>query len=195
MNKSKDFEVHDSSYIDSDVCIGKGTIIWHFCHVMSGANIGDNCSLGQNVFIGRLVKIGSNTRIQNNVSVFEGVEIESNVFLGPSCVFTNDLNPRSGVNREPVSTLVKTGASIGANATIVCGNDIGRYAFIGAGSVVTNDIPDHALVVGNPSRIVGWVCHCGRKLLNNNQTIPTDLKCDYCSRSYRYSDRVITFID
>ncbi len=146
--------------------IGEGTKIWHFCHVMQDAQIGKDCILGQNVFVGKGVRIGNGVKIQNNVSLYEGVTLEDDVFCGPSCVLTNVLTPRSHVSRknEFARTLVKKGATIGANATIVCGNTIGRYAFIGAGAVVTRGIPDHALVLGMPARIKGWMCACGEKL-------------------------------
>lgn len=152
--------VHESSYIDENVFIGEGTKIWHFCHLQSGASIGEKCSLGQNVNISGNVKIGNCVKIQNNVSVYEGVTIEDNVFLGPSCVFTNDLTPRSEYpkGRENyLPTVVKEGASIGANATIICGHTIGKYAMIAAGSVVTKDIPDFSLVMGVPARVCGKV--------------------------------------
>lgn len=164
--KNVDFFVHDSSYVDKPISIGKGTKIWHFSHVMPNAIIGNNCNIGQNVVISPNVKLGNNVKIQNNVSIYTGVVCEDDVFLGPSMVFTNVINPRSGVNRrdEYLNTLVKKGASIGANATIVCGNNIGRYAFIGAGSVVTKEIPDYALVVGNPSKQIGWMSEYGERL-------------------------------
>ena len=158
--------VHESAYVDEGAVIGEGSKVWHFCHVMPGAVIGRDCSLGQNVVVMGGTRIGDNVKIQNNVSIYEGVELEDDVFCGPSMVFTNVVNPRSHVPRkhEYRKTLVKRGASIGANATIVCGHTIGRYAFIGAGTVVTKDVPDHALVVGNPGRIAGWVWECGVKL-------------------------------
>lgn len=155
-----EYFVHESSYVDEDVAIGEGTKIWHFCHIQSGAKIGKNCSFGQNVNIANNVVIGDECRVQNNVSIYEGVELEDHVFCGPSCVFTNDLTPRveypkgrAGYKR----TLVKEGASIGANATIVCGHTIGRYAMVAAGAVVTKDVPDYALVAGVPARIIGRV--------------------------------------
>ena len=149
-----DYYVHESSYIDDNVQIGEGTKIWHFCHVQSGAKIGKNCNIGQNVYIGSNVIIGNNVKIQNNVSVYEGVTIEDNVFLGPSCVFTNDLTPRAKYPKGHtnfVKTLVKNGASIGANATIICGNVIGEKAMVGAGAVVTHDVKDNMIVIGNPA--------------------------------------------
>ena len=155
-----DFFVHESSYNDNSVEIGENTKIWHFCHIQSGAKIGKNCSLGQNVNISNNVIIGNDVKIQNNVSVYEGVEIEDGVFCGPSCVFTNDLTPRARYPKGHENykhTLIKEGASIGANATIICGNTVGRYAMIAAGAVVTKDIPDYALAVGVPAQVVGTV--------------------------------------
>ncbi len=157
---------HKTAVIDEGAVIGNGTRIWHFTHVMSGAVIGTDCTIGQNVFIGANVKLGNNVKVQNNVSVYEGVTCEDEVFLGPSMVFTNVINPRSAVSRknEYKATLVKKGATIGANATIICGTTIGEYAFIGAGAVVTKSVPAYALVVGNPSRQTGWVSEYGHKL-------------------------------
>lgn len=160
----KEYFIHESSYIDEDVEIGKGTKIWHFCHIQSGARIGKNCSLGQNVNVSNNVRIGNNVKIQNNVSVYEGVELEDGVFCGPSCVFTNDLTPRAEFPKgraEYKKTLVKHGASIGANATIICGNTIGEYAMVAAGAVVTKDVPDYTLVAGVPAKII-------RKIFVNN---------------------------
>tara|TARA_B110000008_G_scaffold243429_1_gene252485 strand:- start:494 stop:1078 length:585 start_codon:yes stop_codon:yes gene_type:complete len=169
--ENKDFFVHDSSYVDKPTSIGKGTKIWHFSHVMPNAIIGNKCNIGQNVVISPNVRLGNNVKIQNNVSVYTGVVCEDDVFLGPSMVFTNVINPRSSFNRrdEYLNTLVKKGASIGANATIVCGNNIGRYAFIGAGCVVTKEIPDYALVVGNPSKQIGWMSEYGERLDFNTE--------------------------
>lgn len=174
------YYIHSSSFIDDNVSVGSNTKIWHFCHIQSGAIIGKNCILGQNVNISNNVKIGNGVKIQNNVSVYEGVELEDYVFLGPSCVFTNDLTPRAKYPKATVNykhTLVRTGASIGANATIVCGNTIGKWALIGAGAVVTSDVPDYALILGVPAKQSGWVCECG-------QVLDKNLKCS-CGRSYR----------
>ncbi|SFE00023.1 acyltransferase [Thermophagus xiamenensis] len=159
-------QIHPSAVVDDRCEIGPGTRIWHFCHIMSGCRIGANCNIGQNVVIAPDVVIGNNVKIQNNVSVYSGVICEDDVFLGPSCVFTNVSNPRSAVPRrgQYEKTLVKKGATIGANATIVCGHTIGRYAFIGAGAVVTKDIPDYALVVGNPAKQIGWMSEYGHRL-------------------------------
>lgn len=162
----KPYEAHPTSLIDDGASIGDGTKIWHFSHVCKGAHIGKNCVLGQNVYIGPNVSIGNNVKIQNNVSVYEDVVLEDDVFCGPSAVFTNVMNPRSHISRknEFKKTLVKKGATIGANATVVCGVTIGEYAFIGAGAVVTKDVLSHALVHGNPARLQGWMCQCGEKL-------------------------------
>jgi UDP-2-acetamido-3-amino-2,3-dideoxy-glucuronate N-acetyltransferase len=158
--------VHESAYVDDGATIGAGTKVWHFCHVLGGAVIGDRCSLGQNVVVMNGTRIGTNVKIQNNVSIYEGVELEDDVFCGPSMVFTNVMNPRSHVSRknEYRRTLVKRGASIGANATIVCGTTLGEYAFVGAGAVVSKDVPAYALMVGVPARRVGWMCQCGERL-------------------------------
>jgi len=161
-----DYFVHESSYVDDGAVIGAGTKIWHFSHVMGGAVIGARCNLGQNVVVMPGTRLGDNVKVQNNVSIYEGVELENDVFCGPSCVFTNVLNPRSHVSRkhEYQRTLVKRGGSIGANATIVCGVTLGEYAFIGAGAVVTADVPSYGLMVGVPARRVGWMCQCGERL-------------------------------
>jgi UDP-2-acetamido-3-amino-2,3-dideoxy-glucuronate N-acetyltransferase len=162
----KECFVHKSSYIDKGVKIGKGTKVWHFSHILKGSQIGSDCIIGQNVMIGPDVKVGNRCKIQNNVSIYSGVTLEDSVFCGPSCVFTNVINPRSAIKRmdEKRPTMVKRGATIGANATIVCGVTLGEYCFVGAGAVVTKDVPAHALVYGNPARQKGWVCKCGEKL-------------------------------
>jgi UDP-2-acetamido-3-amino-2,3-dideoxy-glucuronate N-acetyltransferase len=178
----KDYFVHKSSYIDKMVKIGNGTKIWHFSHILTGSQIGRGCVIGQNVMIGPDVKIGNRCKIQNNVSIYSGVTLEDDVFCGPSCVFTNVINPRSAISRmsEKKATLVKKGASIGANATILCGITLGEYCFIGAGAVVTRDVPDQALVYNNPARIKGWVCKCGVKLsVKNFKRI-----CNICGTKY-----------
>jgi len=175
--------VHESSYVDPGASIGLGTRIWHFCHVMPGAVIGERCTLGQNVVVMSGVRIGDEVKIQNNVSVYEGVTLEDHVFCGPSCVFTNVINPRSEVSRrdEFQPTLVRRGATIGANATIVCGATIGEYAFIGAGAVVRGEVPPYALMVGVPARRIGWTCRCGNRLeIQGGGAI-----CPTCRRAYR----------
>lgn len=180
----KEYFVHESSYVDEPAVIGEGTKIWHFSHVLPGCEIGSKCNIGQNVVIGPHVRIGNRAKIQNNVSVYEGVELEDEVFCGPSMVFTNVFTPRSGTPRNTsadyLRTLVKKGASIGANATIVCGNTIGEYAFVGAGSVVTKDVPAYAVVYGNPARIRGYACECGAKLSFTNE----HASCAECGRSF-----------
>lgn len=170
--------VHPTAIVDDGVCIGSGTKIWHWTHISSGAHIGDNCSFGQNVYIGNDVIIGNNVRVQNNVSIYTCVVLEDDVFCGPSMVFTNDLNPRAHISKKEEwrATVVKKGASIGANATIVCGNTIFEYAFIGAGCVVTKDVPAHALMIGNPARKIGWVCQCGQRCLPQDD-VGTCLRC------------------
>jgi UDP-2-acetamido-3-amino-2,3-dideoxy-glucuronate N-acetyltransferase len=179
------FFAHESSYIDDGAKIGNGTKIWHFSHVMPGAVIGERCNLGQNVVVMPGTRIGNNVKIQNNVSIYEGVELEDDVFCGPSCVFTNVMNPRSHVSRknEYRRTLVKRGGSIGANATIVCGVTLGEYAFIGAGAVVTADVPAYGLMVGVPARRVGWMCQCGERLHPNVGRAV----CGACGASYEES--------
>jgi UDP-2-acetamido-3-amino-2,3-dideoxy-glucuronate N-acetyltransferase len=180
-----DVFVHESSYVDEGSVVGDGTKIWHFSHIMSGARIGRRCNIGQNVVISPGVVIGDNVKIQNNVSVYTGVILEDDVFCGPSMVFTNVVNPRSQVPRkdEYRETLVRKGASLGANCTIVCGYSIGRFAFIGAGAVVTRNVPDHALLVGNPGRIAGWMCECGVKLASG-VVPPAQAVCSACGSRY-----------
>lgn len=173
--------IHPTAIVDEGASLGEGTRVWHWVHISAGASIGKDCSLGQNVYVGNKVVIGDNVKIQNNVSIYDNVTLEDDVFCGPSMVFTNVINPRSHVSRkhEYKSTLVRRGASIGANATIVCGNVIGRYAFVGAGSVVTKDIPDYALVVGSPARRLGWMCQCGERLIGLGE-----VKCVACGFEY-----------
>ncbi len=186
--------VHESSYVDDGATIGADTKIWHFCHVMGGAVIGERCSLGQNVVVMGGTRIGNGVKIQNNVSVYEGVEIEDDVFCGPSMVFTNVLNPRSHVPRkhEYRRTLVRRGASIGANVTIVCGVTLGAYCFIGAGAVVTKDVPSYALMAGVPARRAGWMCECGVRLDEGLM----ELTCPACERRYvRRGEKVEPFVD
>ena len=175
----KDWFVHESAYLDTGVEIGENTKIWHFSHILSGSCIGKNCNIGQNVVIGPDVIIGNGCKIQNNVSIYKGVTLEDHVFCGPSMVFTNVYNPRSEISKmdEMRQTIVKRGATIGANATIICGNTIGNYAFIGAGAVITTDVPDYALMVGNPARQIGWSCRCGERLSEQ-------LECLSCGRKF-----------
>jgi len=186
--------VHESSYIDEPCVIGDGTRIWHFSHIMKDCVIGKDCNIGQNVVISPQCVVGNNVKIQNNVSIYTGVILEDDVFCGPSAVFTNVTNPRSHVPRkdEYKTTLVRKGASIGANATIVCGSTLGRYCFIGAGSVVTRDVPDYALCYGNPARIHGWMCSCGAKLAAGvADNGPVSIDCASCGLHYmRTGNRV-----
>ncbi len=191
--RASDYFAHPSAFVDDGSTIGDGTKIWHFSHIMSGARVGRRCNIGQNVVISPEVVIGDNVKIQNNVSVYTGVVLEDDVFCGPSMVFTNVVNPRSHVSRrdEYRQTRVGRGATLGANSTVVCGHAIGRYAFIGAGAVVTRDVPDYALVVGNPARLVGWMCECGVKLSAAHVTGPV-LRCDACGASYAASDGRVT---
>ena len=185
MNGKTDYFVHESSYVDKGAEVGKDTKIWHFSHVMAGARVGEGCSIGQNVNIASGAIVGDRVKIQNNVSVYDGVKLEDYVFCGPAMVFTNVYNPRSEISRkdEYRKTLVKKGATIGANATVVCGITIGSYAFIGAGSVVTKDVPDFALVYGNPAAPRGWMCRCGVKLLfRGGKAI-----CSVCGEEYEKS--------
>lgn len=189
METSKVF-IHESAVVDGNVHVGDGTKIWHFSHIQSGAEIGKNCSLGQNVNVGNHVKIGNYVKIQNNVSVYEGVELEDYVFCGPSMVFTNILNPRSEFpqkgGKNYLKTLVKRGSTLGANCTVVCGITIGSYAFVGAGAVVTRDVPDYGMIVGVPGKLEGWMCRCGTKLgLSNNPERDEKATCTKCGRKYR----------
>jgi len=179
-------QIHESAYVDSPCEIGEGTRIWHFVHVMAGSRIGRRCNLGQNVVVMSGVEIGDNVKLQNNVSVYEGVTLESDVFCGPSMVFTNVFNPRSEIPRrdEYRPTRVRRGATLGANCTVVCGVEIGPYAFVGAGAVVTRDVPGYALVVGTPARRVGWVCRCGARLPEGG----SPLRCSACHNEYALED-------
>ena len=187
--RDDDYFVHESSVVDAGAEIGRGTKIWHFSHILGNSTVGKDCNIGQNVVIGPNATVGDRCKIQNNVSVYPGVTLEDDVFCGPSMVFTNVVNPRSHVSRkhEFRKTLVKKGATIGANATVICGNELGRYSFIGAGAVVTRDVPDHALVVGNPARQVGWMCECGEKLGD-------DLSCPCAKRRYRETSKGLKVI-
>ncbi|HEX9727466.1 MAG TPA: acyltransferase [Gemmatimonadales bacterium] len=188
-----DYFVHPSSYVDDGAEVGAGTKIWHFSHVMPGAIIGQRCNLGQNVVVMGGTRIGNNVKIQNNVSVYEGVELEDDVFCGPSCVFTNVVNPRSHVSRkhEYRRTLVKHGTSIGANATIVCGVTLGEFAFVGAGAVVTSDVPAYGLMLGVPARRVGWMCQCGERL----RLSASHGACDACGTRYQEANGLLDQID
>jgi len=178
----KNYYAHETTCIDDGCTIGQGTKIWHFSHIMTGSKIGERCNIGQNVVISPGVTIGNGVKIQNNVSLYTGVIVEDDVFFGPSCVFTNVINPRAFIERKDEfrQTTVKKGSSIGANATIVCGNDIGRYALIGAGAVVTKDVPDYALVIGTPARVIGFVCQCAERLGFSGETA----LCASCGKKY-----------
>lgn len=188
-----DYFAHETAVIDPGCRIGEGTRIWHFSHIMPGCVIGANCNIGQNVVVSPQVIVGDNVKIQNNVSVYTGVICESDVFLGPSCVFTNVLNPRSAINRkdEYKQTLVRRGASVGANATIVCGHMIGLYAMVGAGAVITADVPDYALVVGNPARQIGWVSEYGHRLTFDKNGLAT---CPESKDVYQLLDGIVSRI-
>lgn len=189
MESNKEFFVHESSYVDENVTIGKGTKIWHFCHIQKGSSLGENCSLGQNVNVANNVKIGNGVRLQNNVSVYEGVELEDNVFCGPSCVFTNVLTPRAHFPVHGIydKTLIKEGASLGANSTVVCGHTVGKSAMIAAGAVVTKNVKDYALMAGVPAKQIGWVCECGARLKEG-------YICKSCGREYKETDGILTKI-
>jgi UDP-2-acetamido-3-amino-2,3-dideoxy-glucuronate N-acetyltransferase len=186
-NPKPSYFVHESAFIDEDVEIGAGTTVWHLSHIMKNSRLGEKCRIGQNVVIGPSVTIGNGVKVQNNVSVYEGVTLEDDVFCGPSMVFTNVYNPRSEIRRmdELRPTIVRRGATLGANCTIVCGVTIGEYAFVGAGAVVIRDVPDFALVVGNPARIIGWMCACGNRIEHNGNDAAG--KCIACHRTYRIS--------
>ncbi|MEN8835651.1 MAG: acyltransferase [Polaribacter sp.] len=186
-----DYFAHQTAFIDDNCIIGKGTKIWHFSHIMSGCEIGENCNLGQNIVVSPNVILGSNVKVQNNVSIYTGVVCEDDVFLGPSMVFTNIINPRSAINRKNnyLKTIVKKGASIGANATIICGNTIGEYAFIGAGAVVTKEVLPFALVVGNPSKQIGWVSEYGHTLQFNKEGLAT---CKESKVEYQLKNNKVT---
>lgn len=188
----KKYFVHPTAIVDEGAELGQGTQIWHFSHVMSGAKIGEHCIIGQNVFIGKGALLGNNIKVQNNVSVYDAVILEDDVFCGPSMVFTNVFNPRSFISRKKEfrKTLVKKGATVGANATVVCGNTIGQYAFIGAGSVVTRDVPDYALVYGNPGRAKGWVCRCAEEIVFQS----SEATCKACGKRYRKDSYGVSLI-
>lgn len=190
---NKDFFAHETAVIDEGSLIGKGTHIWHFSHVMSGCRIGENCNLGQNVVVSPDVVLGNNVKVQNNVSLYTGVICEDDVFLGPSMVFTNVTNPRSAINRrgQYTATLVKKGATIGANATVICGHNIGEYALIGAGAVITKDVAPYALVVGNPSRQIGWVSEYGHRLSFDNDGLAV---CPESGQNYRLANGKVSRI-
>ncbi|HQE66778.1 MAG: N-acetyltransferase [Syntrophorhabdus sp.] len=201
MRNNNNYFVHKSSYVDDNVEIGSGTKIWHFCHILTNARIGENCIIGQNVCIERDVIVGNRCKIQNNVSIYTGVTLEDEVFCGPSCVFTNVYNPRAFIERKAEfrPTLVKRGATIGANATIVCGVIIGRYSLVGAGAVVKSDVPDYAIVAGVPARQTGWTCKCGTTLNFNRRTPATgnmasETVCSYCGNKYFVEDNLLKVI-
>ena len=179
----KGYFIHPTAVVDEPAKIGDRTQIWHFSHIMSGAKVGENCIIGQNVFIGSGALLGDNIKVQNNVSIYDGVVLEDGVFCGPSMVFTNVFNPRSFISRKKEfrKTLVRKGATIGANVTVVCGYTIGQYAFIGAGAVVTKDVPDYALVYGNPGRVKGWICQCASEVLFRTGKA----KCEACGKQYK----------
>ena len=197
MEQEKDYFVHESSYIDQPCQIGSGTKIWHFSHIMKNCRIGKRCNIGQNVVISPDVVIDDNVKIQNNVSVYTGVVLEEDVFCGPSMVFTNVINPRSHVVRkdEYKQTLVRKGASLGANSTVVCGVTIGRFAFVGAGSVVTRDVPDYALVYGNPARLRGWMCACGIAVEFAREGREERAQCRACGSQYVKNEMQVSNVE
>jgi len=195
MSNEKKYFAHESSYVDEPCSIGKDTRIWHFSHVMKDSVIGERCNIGQNVVISPGCVIGNDVKIQNNVSIYTGVILEDDVFCGPSMVFTNVMNPRSHIERkdEYKQTLIKKGATIGANSTIVCGTTLGSYAFVGAGAVVTKDIPNYATVYGNPARVHGWTCNCGVKLtLTSSEDSHEETQCTSCGKKYVKSELIVT---
>ena len=193
----QEFFAHETAVIDEGADIGRGTKIWHFSHIMANCVIGENSNIGQNVVISPGCRVGRNCKIQNNVSIYTGVVLEDDVFCGPSMVFTNVINPRSHVVRkdEYQETRVHRGASIGANATVICGITLGAYSFIGAGAVVTRDVPDYGLVIGNPGRLRGYVCYCGNKLNFSTDTVFQAAICDNCSKRYEKRDTLITEVE
>lgn len=189
----KDYQADATSLVSADAQIGKGTRIWQFCNIMGGSVIGENCNIGQNVFVEKGVRLGNHVKVKNNVALYQGVVCEDDVFLGPNCVFTNVINPRSFIERkhEFQETVVRKGATVGANATILCGNTIGRYAMIGAGAVVTRDVGDYQLVIGNPARAAGYVCKCGCKLQETEEK--GEWRCPACGGRYQMTaDGVMT---
>lgn len=187
----KEYKVHETSLVGDNVKIGGGTRIWQFCNIMDGVEIGENCNVGMNVFMETGVKIGNHVTIKNNISIYSGVECEDDTFLGPNCVFTNVLTPRSFISRknEFKKTIVHKGATLGANCTIVCGHDIGRYAMVGSGAVVTKTVPDYTLVVGNPAKKIGYVCECGERIYADTDEI---YRCMRCGKTYRVIDENLT---
>jgi UDP-2-acetamido-3-amino-2,3-dideoxy-glucuronate N-acetyltransferase len=189
--RDEDTYVHSTAYVDEGAKIGDGTKIWHFTHVMSGARIGENCRIGQNCFVGARAVLQNGVKLQNNVSVYDLVTLEDDVFVGPSAVFTNDTNPRAAYPKggKWIPTVVKRGASIGANATILCGITLGRSCFVGAGAVVTADVPAYAIVIGNPARLAGWMCECGQKIVFASDSLRT--ACSKCGRTYTKSGLVV----
>ncbi len=190
MSKEKVF-IHDTSEVSEGADIGEGTKIWHYCQIREGVKIGTNCNFGKGVYVDFGVIIGNNVKVQNRVNIYHGVVIEDDVFLGPSMTFTNDPYPRASIwnDSRVKNTLVREGASLGANCTILCGNTIGKYALVGAGSVVTKDVPDHALVAGNPARIIGFVCQCGMKASPKDKITPRSMICDECGKDFEVGIR------